>query len=213
MPSKKEIRASHRSGRADLSPEALVDAGSRIAEHGLRWAGPLAAGAPASFAAYLSAGSEPPTRPLLAALYEAGHCILLPVCEPGLALSWVYWTPATALARSAYAPIEEPAGKRFGTEVITKAAGIILPATAVDLSGNRIGQGGGYYDVFLASLGRLVPRDGESGRAAFLPTAAVVFDAEVLPAGTIPAEPFDQKVSAALTPGGLIRLGETTSGD
>ena len=37
------------------------------------------------------------------------------------------------------------------------AAGIFLPATAVDFSGNRIGQGGGYYDKFLAALAALLP--------------------------------------------------------
>ena len=31
---------------------------------------------------------------------------------------------------------------------------MFLPATAVDLSGNRIGQGGGYYDKFLAAAER-----------------------------------------------------------
>jgi 5-formyltetrahydrofolate cyclo-ligase len=44
--------------------------------------------------------------------------------------------------------------------------------------------------------------------AAPVPTAAIVYDAEVLPAGSIPAESFDRKVSAALTPGGVFRLGQ-----
>ena len=43
-------------------------------------------------------------------------------------------------------------------------------------------------------------------RPSRVPTAAVVYDAEVLPAGSIPAESFDRKVSAALTPGGVLRL-------
>ena len=62
---------------------------------------------------------------------------------------------------------------------------LFMPATAVDRDGNRIGQGGGYYDVFqshLAAAGRDIPR------------AAVVFDDELLPAGSIPAEPFDRPV-------------------
>ena len=87
--------------------------------------------------------------------------------------------------------------------------GIFLPATAVDFSGNRIGQGGGYYDKFLAALTALLPsRAGTSdgGLLPPLPTAAVVFDSEVLPAGSIPAESFDRKVAAALTPGGLLLL-------
>jgi 5-formyltetrahydrofolate cyclo-ligase len=39
-----------------------------------------------------------------------------------------------------------------------------------------------------------------------IPLAAIVFDAEVLPARTIPAEAFDRKVPLALTPSGLIQL-------
>ena len=90
------------------------------------------------------------------------------------------------------------------------ATGIFLPATAVDFSGNRIGQGGGYYDKFLATLesifpGRTEASDG-AGRLPPLPASAVVYDAEVLPAGSISAESFDRRVPYALTPGGFVRL-------
>ena len=111
-----------------------------------------------TFAAYLGVGSEPPTLPLLSALADAGHRVLLPVCEPDLELSWVYWTPESGFVRSRFAPIQEPVGERHGTAVMRDATAIFLPATAVDFSGNRIGQGGGYYDKFLASLAALPPR-------------------------------------------------------
>jgi 5-formyltetrahydrofolate cyclo-ligase len=91
------------------------------------------------------------------------------------------------------------------------ATAIFLPATAVDFSGNRIGQGGGYYDKFLAALAAMSSTSGGAPSGALngvaLPTAAVVYDTEVLPAGSIPAESFDRKVDTALTPGGIIRLG------
>ena len=208
MASKEEIRAGHRAGRAALTQSGLSNAGADIARHGLAWAAGLTGGRPGTFAAYLGVGSEPPTLPLLTALHEAGHRLLLPVCEPGLALSWVYWTPDSESVRSRYAPIQEPAGERHGTTVMLHADGIFLPATAVDFSGNRIGQGGGYYDKFLAALSALLPpRAGTSdGGLPPLPTAAVVFDGEVLPAGSIPAESFDRTVAAALTPGGLLLL-------
>ena len=209
MASKEEIRAGHRARRAALTRTGLEIAGAGIARHGLAWASGLAGGNPGTFAAYLGVGSEPPTLPLLTALHEAGHRLLLPVCEPGLALSWVYWTPASESVRSRYAPIQEPAGERHDTAVMRHSDGIFLPATAVDFSGNRIGQGGGYYDTFLASLAALLTSrtpPSDSGQLPPLPTAAVVYDSEVLPAGSIPAESFDRKVAAALTPGGLLRL-------
>jgi 5-formyltetrahydrofolate cyclo-ligase len=205
MNTKDEIRSRHRQNRAALSPVDLEAAGAALARHGLAWAAGLADGGQRTFAAYLGVGSEPPTQPLLAALHEAGHRVLLPVCEPGLALSWVYWTPASVFVRSRYAPIQEPAGERLETSVMLDVTGIFLPATALDLSGNRIGQGGGYYDKFLAALAAL--RGGTATPSAGpVPTAAVVYEAEVLPAGSIPAESFDRKVAAALTPGGLVPL-------
>ncbi|MET4093259.1 5-formyltetrahydrofolate cyclo-ligase [Arthrobacter sp. UYCu712] len=207
--SKDKIRASHRSQRATLGLATLGDAGAAIARHGLAWADKIAGGASGSFAVYLGVGTEPPTLPLLTALHDAGHRVLLPVCEPGLELSWVYWTPSSGFARSRYAPIQEPVGDRHGTEIMESAAGIFLPATAVDHSGNRIGQGGGYYDKFLAALELVLQdrkRPDDGGGPSPLPTAAVVYDAEVLPAGSIPAESFDRKVGSALTPGGVIRL-------
>jgi 5-formyltetrahydrofolate cyclo-ligase len=207
---KEEIRARHRTRRALLRPPALDAAGAAIAEHGLTWANGLAGGQPGTFAAYLGVGSEPPTLPLLSALHDAGHRVLLPVCEPGISLSWVYWTPESTFVRSRFAPIQEPVGEHFGAEIMRSAAGIFVPATAVDFSGNRIGQGGGYYDKFLGTLESLFPvPDGPSddgGRLPPLPASAVVYDGEVLPAGSIPVESFDRRVPSALTPGGFVRL-------
>ena len=206
MASKDEIRSGHRATRAALPLAALDAAAAGIARHGLRWASGLAGGRHATFAAYLGVGSEPPTLPLLSALVEAGHRVLLPVCEPDLELSWVYWTPESRFVRSRFAPIQEPVGERHGTAVMRDATAIFLPATAVDFSGNRIGQGGGYYDKFLAALEALTAASGEASDTLALPTAAVVYDTEVLAAGSIPAESFDRKVDAALTPGGIVRL-------
>lgn len=210
MASKEEIRSSHRAARSALPLAAQDAAAAAIARHGLQWASGLARGRQGTFAAYLGVGAEPPTLPLLTALTDAGHRVLLPVCEPEIELSWVYWTPQSGFARSRYAPIQEPVGERHGTAVMRDATAIILPATAVDFAGNRIGQGGGYYDKFLAALATLPPASGhasDASDAAALPTAAVVYDMEVLPAGSIPAESFDRKVDAALTPGGILRLG------
>src|SRR5215217_6457342 len=150
MSSKEEIRAAHRLYRSSLPPAALESASTGIARYGVEWAAELARGGAGTFAAYLGVGNEPPTWPLINALHEAGHTVLLPVCEPERNLSWVEWTPACTFVRSRYAPIEEPDGERQSGAAVAAASGIFLPATAVDRNRNRIGQGGGYYDKFLA---------------------------------------------------------------
>ncbi|MCA4132421.1 5-formyltetrahydrofolate cyclo-ligase [Arthrobacter sp. M4] len=193
---KQQIRREHRTVRRSLNEQQVTSAGEAIARHGMEWAESLSAGHARTFAVYLGGKAEPPTMPLIHSLFSAGHRVILPICEPDCQLSWVAWTPTTAMVRSAYAPIDEPEGERHEFPA-GEVAGIFLPATAVDRSGNRIGQGGGYYDRFLGSLGA------GHGRIA---TVAVVYDSEVLPAGSIEAEPFDQKVDGAITPGGLVRF-------
>jgi 5-formyltetrahydrofolate cyclo-ligase len=197
QPAKDEIRARHRTLRAGLPASALSDAADGIAAHGLAWADTIADGRPATFTAYLGVAFEPPTLRLITALHEAGHSVLLPVCEPDRALSWVFWNPSSEFIRSRYAPIQEPAGERHGLEAIKEVAAMFLPATAVDMNGNRIGQGGGYYDKFLAAV---------DATGLHAPRAAIIYDAELLPASTIPAESFDRPVDAVLTPSGVIRL-------
>ncbi|UVJ38477.1 5-formyltetrahydrofolate cyclo-ligase [Arthrobacter sp. CJ23] len=204
MASKEELRRGHRRVRKAMSLPQLQEAGAGVAGHGADWAAGRAGGAPAVFAVYLGVSFEPPTLPLMAALHAAGHRVLLPVCEPERQLSWVHWTPDTQFVRSRYAPIDEPVGERHPSTVVAGAAGIFLPATAVDRAGSRIGQGGGYYDRLLDFL---------EGSGVLPPTIAVVYDGEVLPAGTIPAEPFDRPVAEALTPSGVVRLGTGPTAD
>ncbi|BCW11525.1 MULTISPECIES: 5-formyltetrahydrofolate cyclo-ligase [Paenarthrobacter] len=197
MASKEDIRRNRRLYRRALTPGQIADAGEAIARHGSSWASSVTSGTPSSFAVYVGVAFEPPTMPLLEALHEAGHEVLLPVCEPERQLSWVYWTPSTVFTRSAYAPIDEPTGERLDSSVVASTAGIFMPATAVDRDGNRIGQGGGYYDRLLQGLDA-------SGRRP--PTIAVVYDDDLLPSGSIPAEAFDRPVREVLTPSGVVVL-------
>jgi 5-formyltetrahydrofolate cyclo-ligase len=194
---KDDIRAAHRRRRAGLAPAQLEAAGAALAAHGEAWAGSVTGNQPGTACVYLGVGHEPPTLPLMHALHSSGHKVLLPVCEPGRELSWVFWTPDTGFERSKYAPILEPAGPRYGPETAAGAAVLFIPATAVDLAGNRIGQGGGYYDKFLGHLAT-------AGKE--IPLAAVIYDDELLPAGRIPAEEFDRPVPAVLAPSGYRTL-------
>ncbi|MGG5173499.1 5-formyltetrahydrofolate cyclo-ligase [Pseudarthrobacter sp. J1763] len=193
MESKEQVRRRHWAARAALTSADLDAAGRGIAAQGLAWAASLSK-RPALFSAYLGVGYEPPTMPLLEALHSTGHRILLPICEPERQLSWTLWFPGMEMARSRFAPLWEPVGERLNATAFAEASGVILPATAVDGSGQRIGQGGGYYDRFLAKL---------RSHGIQCPTAAVTFASEFLSDARIPAEEFDYPVDAVITPEGI----------
>ena len=78
--------------------------------------------------------------------------------------------------------ILEPTGDAID---LATAELILLPALAVDGSGNRVGKGKGYYDRALSDV---------SG----IPKYAVVFDSEILPA--IAVEEHDVWMTGAVTP-------------
>jgi 5-formyltetrahydrofolate cyclo-ligase len=200
---KESLRVEVRRRRRARGAEELAKAGALIAANGLVWAiETVPAGG--TLTAYLGVGTEPPTLGLLARLHEHGFHVLLPICEPERQLSWVEWHPDIRYERSRYAPIQEPVGPRLdlaalrdGAPLRPPVAAVLLPATALDDNGRRLGQGGGYYDRFLAQI------DDSRGP---LPTAAVVFDDELLSAGSVPDEPLDRRVGAAVTPGGVRKL-------
>jgi len=80
----------------------------------------------------------------------------------------------------------EPIGKVFIGEIEV----CLIPATAIDQSGFRLGQGGGYYDQFLI------------GTPAF--RIGIIHDREFVK--KLPNEWFDQKVEAIATESGFRRI-------
>lgn len=168
--------------------------GSGISAVGLRQG--AAAEARGTAAAFVGTGPEPDTAPLLVSLHAAGFDVVVPVCEADKALSWVGWWPGVPLARSPRAPVDEPTGSKRGFADVRDVQLVLVPALAVDAEGNRIGQGGGYYDRFLAQF--------PPGRQGNAPAMGVVFRSEVLERGRIPTGPFGQKLSGAFTADGPV---------
>jgi 5-formyltetrahydrofolate cyclo-ligase len=169
-----------------------------------------------SVAAFHSTASEPPTTDLLALLAARGLTVLVPDPGPDLRqLAWTAITPATCALpvrpnvpvtspHAAAGPIRTAGGggiglgetpyaraTTLGPEALAGCQLVLAPALAVDLSGTRLGQGGGWYDQALrfAAPGALV--------------LAVCFPAEVLPPGTLPREAHDVAVHGALTSCGV----------
>ena len=145
-------------------------------------------------AAYVSIGREPGTGPLLEALRAQGVRVLLPVLLPDNDLDWGVYEGVRQLARARFGLLE-PTGPRLGPDAVTEADAVLLPGLAVDGRGIRLGRGGGSYDRVLARI----------GAAGVRPALAVLlYDAELV--GSVPAEPHDLPVAAAVTPSAVHRF-------
>ncbi|WP_127842856.1 5-formyltetrahydrofolate cyclo-ligase [Actinomyces wuliandei] len=136
-------------------------------------------------AAFVSVGSEPCTRLLLERLGEQGVEVLLPVLGPRLARCWGRFSGSHDLAERSPGRPPEPGGQALPAQAVAQAEALIVPALAVDRSGQRLGQGGGWYD-------RMLPlrRDGT-------PAFAVVHPDELF-TDHLPVEPHDQRVDAII---------------
>jgi 5-formyltetrahydrofolate cyclo-ligase len=168
--------------RAALPDAERVAAGRLIRDQVLEMPEVAAAG---TVAAYYSVGTEPDTRGLIFALWKRGSYVVLPVLLPDGDLDWASYEGPDSLApgpRGLLQPVEPVRGP--GT--VARADVVLVPALAVDVSGNRLGRGGGSYDRALARVGGQVP------------TIALIYDDEFVP--SVPAEPHDRAVRAVARP-------------
>lgn len=180
---KQALRSDLRARRRARSEAELAAWGTLLAAH----AGSIPG---RTLTAFVGAGGEVPTLPLLDALVADGRRVLLPITLADMDLDWAEYTGAADLAAAGFGLLE-PTGPRLGLDAIAEADVILAPALAIDRAGQRLGQGGGCYD-------RALPR--ASGEVI-----AVVADDELLEA--VPTEPHDLPVAAVLTPSaGLMRF-------
>ena len=137
---------------------------------------------------YWPMSEEIDIRPLLTALHERGHPVLLPETPPrGNPLIFRHWHPGTAMVR-----------ERFGTRRPTGPVGtpglLLVPLLAFDRAGRRLGYGGGYYDRTLAGL--------PAARAIGCAYATQEVD-------EVPATEYDARLHAVATERGVIRCDRT----
>ncbi|HET7311872.1 MAG TPA: 5-formyltetrahydrofolate cyclo-ligase [Mycobacteriales bacterium] len=184
MDAKRLLRSRLIAARAARPAAEITRARTLLADHGVA----IAAGF-SRVAAFAGVGTEPPTRELLDRLRSAGLTVLLPiVAEP--VLHWATYTGWDDLVPAPFGLLQPPEPYEPPDALATVDL-VLAPALAVDLQGNRLGWGKGYFDRALADI--------EPQRVV-----AVVFDDEVL--DEVPVQPHDRKVGAALTPDGLRRL-------
>lgn len=171
---KKQLRAELKVARRALAgrPEdrvGLIETLGSLA-HSLR---------ASTIAAFLPFGDEPDIGGFIAAQLSQGRKIILPISNTDGTLSWVSYTGKTATGIFGFA---EPVGPSSN---LAEADLIVLPASACDAYGNRIGKGKGFYDRALSADTRA-------------PTAAVIYEPELI--DSVPTEPHDRRVDFVVTP-------------
>lgn len=134
-------------------------------------------------ACYLTFPGEPDTRGFVSWCLENHIEVVMPRSNRDGSLDWVYFRGVTEPGIFGY---QEPVGSQA---MIGSAELILLPALAVDGSGNRLGKGLGYYD-------RALSLDAQK--------YAVVFDDEVL--DYVPHERHDVRMNGCVTPTRILRL-------
>ncbi len=138
----------------------------------------------AAVAGYWPVRDEADPRALMKALAARGHVIALPRIE-GAALLFGRWNDGDVLVDNHHAIAEPRADAPRVTPDI-----VLVPLLAFDLTGHRLGYGGGYYDRTLAAL---------SARAIGIAYAGQEVE-------TLPHEPHDQALEAVLTENGLTKF-------
>jgi 5-formyltetrahydrofolate cyclo-ligase len=169
--------------RAAMSGSSRNEAGRLIRDHVLEMPEVAAAG---TIAAYYSVGTEPDTRSLVFALWKRGSYVVLPVLLADGDLDWASYEGPDSLAPGPRGLLQ-PAEPVRGTGTVARADVVLVPALAVDRSGQRLGRGGGSYDRALDRVGPQVP------------TIALLYDSELLP--SVPADEHDRPVRAVARPG------------
>lgn len=192
---KREARACVRARRRELIAQqdeaARAAQASELATAFLAWALEYAAGwgrrdlAGLTITAFEPTRTEPPVQVLVDVAREAGMTVLLPVTvREERRLDWV----------TAGGSPEDTQGP----EALLEVDIALIPGLAVDADGQRLGQGGGYYDRALPLV-----RPG-------VPVIVALHDHEhprlVAPGRVVPHAAHDIPVGGVLTTAGVTRL-------
>ena len=173
-------RKAARAARTGLDPLA---AGAALAAHVLAEAPPRPG---AVVAGFWPMGEEIDIRPLLHALAERGHPLVLPATPArGQPLSFHRWQPGDTLAPEPFGTVR-PLGPVLAPDFL------LIPLLAFDRAGRRLGYGGGYYDRTLPLL---------------LGTATLGCAFAVQELAEVPAGPYDARLQAVATECGVLRFG------
>ncbi|MDO1582025.1 5-formyltetrahydrofolate cyclo-ligase [Rhizobium oryzicola] len=184
---KAQLRKERLAARDALPPDLRIEKSLAIAEHGAE----AVAITPGSIVSgFLPIRSEADIRPLLSILRSRGARICVPVILDKITIVFRELLPDAPLV---------PMG--FGTfgpgpnAAVLDPDIMLMPLSAFDAEGQRIGYGGGYYD-------RAIDQMRKKGRTPAL--IGIAFDCQEV--ASVPAEPHDIRLNAVLTESGFRRF-------
>ena len=182
--------------RDALSPEEIAERSHRIAERVM--AMPEWREAEAVLG-YYSFKSEVRTEELLQAALDQGKRLALPRVNTQRRELDLFYVPALGepYLRPGTWGILEPVPQLCESAALEDIDLILVPGVAFDLSGGRIGYGGGFYDRLLKKL-----RPGQTA-------IALAFEVQIV--DRVPLAWFDQKVPVIVTEERVIRAAPIAS--
>lgn len=184
---KTELRASMRARRAALSQQEQREAAQAVYEQLMAFELYQRANV---VMAYMACRGELSLEAVIGDALARGKTLLLPRCEAAGVMTARRIRTMDDLAPGAYGLLEpkEECAVAMPQEIDL----ILVPGVAFDHDGNRLGQGGGYYDRFLGKSG--------ARRVGVCYTFALMEQ--------MTCETHDIAVDDVITPGGMIRTGK-----
>lgn len=179
---KAEIRRKRLALRDAIPPETRIEMSLRMAEH----AGAIAFHPGTVVAGFMPIRSEPDLRPMMAQMRARGARLTLPVVIDRETILFRELLPTAALIETGFGTLGPgPDAAELDPDIL------LVPLSAFDDHGHRIGYGGGFYDRAIARLllKGCKPR-----------LIGIAFDVQKVE--VIPAEPHDMPLDAILTESG-----------
>ena len=154
---------------------------------------------------YVSMRTEVETEGIFRACWARGKSTFVPfqIREPR-GLGWSLRKPGDRLPRGPFG-VPEPEVERRSPANGDKIDLILVPGVAFDRSGDRLGYGKGFYDIFLSSLLKTRVKQ-EEGYVSHSPAiVGLAFSLQMV--DSIPQDSWDVRMEKVVTEGEIIEVG------
>lgn len=193
---KHDIRQRLRKVRDGIKQEVKVRMDARIRE--ALFALPEFASAQ-TVLCYASFRSEVETFGIMQRAREMDKRIVVPRVFSAQHVLILYEIMSTDELKPGYRGIKEPPAKKERELPLRDIHLVLIPGIAFDPAGNRLGYGGGYYDILL------------EGKPKGMPVVALAYEEQMVV--SLPSEPHDVRVDIVVTPERVIRAGNSDCPD